>query len=195
MKNRFDIILACILAMLLSSCTSGPDYASVKASGALMPSPGKGMVLIYRTPGFVSAAYKPYLYADGSELPARLARGGFYSLELTPGQHTLAYSKMRGEATAKTQEQALLGAHVQGGMVGLATGMPVDYGMLGMGRLMETTALNEDIIGRLKFGLNIQVQSGQTLYVYMGGAGGNLAVAETSEAEVDIMDCKWLNPK
>ena len=177
MKTRIQIILVSLFAVLLSSCASGPDYASTKAAGALTPSPGNGMVLIYRTAGFVSAAYKPYIYANGALLPARLQRGGFYSLEAAPGPLLLAYSKEKGESTAATKTNAVIQGIVFGGVVGGAL------------------APMADVESRRRVGLPIQVLPGQTHYVTMGGAGGDLSVADRIEAEEEIIDCKWLNPK
>ena len=178
MKSRIYLtLLASIFAIMLSSCAGGPDYASAKSSGSLTPRAGKGMVLIYRTPGFVSAAYKPYLYANGSELPARLQRGGFYSIEASPGPLQLAYSKVKGESTATTRTNAVIQGVFYGGIVG---------GFLAPGA---------DVSSRRKVGMQVQVLSGHTHYVTMGGAGGDLRAADPAEAEDEIAECKWLNPK
>ncbi|MBL9131484.1 MAG: hypothetical protein JNG86_09815 [Verrucomicrobiaceae bacterium] len=165
-----------IIASILSSCAGGTSYDDVKASGALAPKAGRGMVVIYRTPGFVSAAYKPYLYANGAELPARLARGGFYSLEVPAGPLQLAHSKQRGESTAATKTMAVVGGVLFGGVVGGALAVPAD------------------IEQHRKVGLSLQVQPGQTHYVAMGGAGGDLYVVPREEAEEELPECNWLNP-
>lgn len=177
MNLRIPLTIAVsLLSILLSNCAGGPDYASVKAAGSLTPRPGKGMVLIYRTAGFVSAAYKPYLYANGVQLPARLQRGGFYSMEAAPGPLQLAYSKEKGESTAATKTNAVIQGIVFGGIVG---------GVL---------APHADVASRRKVGLQVQVLPGQTHYVTMGGAGGDLSVADPTEAEEEITECRWLNP-
>lgn len=168
--------ILCLCTLILSSCAGGTPYASVKASGALNPAPGKGMVLIYRTPGFVSAAYKPYLYANGAELSARLARGGFYSIEAPPGELNLAHSKQRGESTAGTKTAAVISGVLLGGVVGGALAVPAD------------------IDQHRKVGLRVTVVAGQTVFVAMGGAGGNLYVVPREEAEEEIEECHWLNP-
>lgn len=176
MKQAFNLLALCVCISVLSSCAGGPDYSNAKASGALEPRNGKGMVLIYRTPGFVSAAYKPFLYANNVELSARLARGGFYSYEAPPGPLQLAHSKQRGESTASTKTQAVIAGVLLGGVVGGALAVPAD------------------IEQHRKVALNVNVIPGRTHYVVMGGAGGNLSEASREEAEEEIVECKWLNP-
>jgi hypothetical protein len=170
------VVAAVFCATLMVSCAGGPSYSEVKSSGALQPRAGKGMILIYRTPGFVSAAYKPYLYANGVELPSRLPRGGFYSLEAPPGLMNLAYSKEQGESTTATKMKAT----VAGGIL---------YGGLG-----ATMGYYGDIAAHRKVGLPIQVRPNETRYVVMGGAGGDLEEATKEDAESDLESCHWLNP-
>lgn len=176
MKRVLKLLTVIVTVSGLSSCAGGTSYSDAKASGALEPRNGKGMVLIYRTPGFVSAAYKPYLYANNVELSARLARGGFYSYEASPGPLQLAHSKQRGESTASTKTQAVIAGVLLGGVVGGALAVP------------------SDIEQHRKVALNLNILPGQTHYVVMGGAGGNLSVAPREEAEEEITECKWLNP-
>ena len=175
-KRIYLTLAASIIAILLSSCAGGQDYSSVKASGALTPRPGKSMVLIYRTPGFVSSAYRPYLYANGVELPARLQRGGFYSMEVNPGHLNLAYSKQQGESTAATKTKAIIAGAIFAGGIGAALAVPTD------------------IDQHRKVGLQVQALPNRTHYIVMGGAGGDLSEAEPSEAEEEIPECRWLNP-
>lgn len=198
-KQIYHSIAAAICVSLFSACAGGTPYSEAKNSGALAPRNGKGMVLIYRTPGFVSAAYKPYLYVNGVELPSRLPRGGFYSFEATPGPLTVAYSKVRGESTAATQQQAASEMRMSGALMDTSLRLqghaPLDYGALGLGTLYNSSAAaaNDQIIRR-KVGLNIQVQPGRTNYVYMGGAGGDLHEASQETGEEEIESCHWLNP-
>ncbi len=177
MKNRIYLTLAAsLLAILLSSCAGGQDYSSVKASGALTPRPGKSMVLIYRTPGMMGVALKPYLYANGAELPSRLQRGGFYSMEVNPGLLQLATSEQQGESTAASKTKSVVAGVLLGGGIGAAFAVPMD------------------IAAHRKNGLQVQALAGQTHYIVMHGAGGKLSEAEPSEAEEEITDCHWLNP-
>ena len=184
MKSRILLSLAALVCSFLASCAGGQTYSDVKSTGALTPRNGNGMVLIYRTSGMVSAAYKPYLYADQVLLPARLARGGFYSYEAKPGPLSLAYSKVLGESTPETRAKArvtnMVGGAIVAGPLGAVLGAAIAGGA--------------DIDSRRRVALNITVLPGQTHYVYMGGAGGDLQVATPEEAEEDIEDCHWLNP-
>lgn len=183
MKNPL-LLLTAMLCSLLASCASGPDYSSVKASGALSPHKGKGMVLIYRSSGFVSAAYKPVIYINNVEQSARLARGGFMSYEASPGPLHLAHSKVAGDSTSETRTKAVVGNAVVGAIV---------LGPVGAA-LGGSMAVSGDIDAHRKVGLDIVVRPNETHYVVMGGAGGPLESVPKEEGEEDIVDCHWLNP-
>ena len=178
--------LAAAVCSLLASCSGsgGQKYSEVKSAGALTPHNGKGMVLIYRTPGFVSSAYKPYIYANHELLSARLARGGFYSYEAAPGHLNVEYSKQLGDSTSKTKTQAVVGNVVIGALVAGPVGAAVGAGL--------ASGIDKD--QHRKVGLDIEVLPGHTHYVYMGGAGGDLKLATAEEAEDEIVQCHWLNP-
>ncbi len=165
-------IAVVICGALLAGCASGPQYSDVKKSGAITPHNGKGMVLLYRTPGFVGAAYKPYVYANQGLL-GQLPRGGFYSYEAAPGPLNLAFSSALGESTAKTKAGAALRGALFGG---------------GIGAIIEGMG---DSAAHRKNGLDISVLPNQTHYIVMGG---RLKEVSKEEGEDDIADCAWLNP-
>lgn len=191
MKKTPYITILILCVTFLAGCASGPEYPAVKKSGALTPHQGKGMVLIYRTNGFASKAYRPYIYVNQSELLGRLVRGGFYSYEANPGLLNVAYNEAEGDSTEETRSRAtrnyILGSALMPGQ-GLVGGA-FDV-LTGMAKPKQA-----DIIAHNKIGLNIQVLPGQTHYIFMGGNGGNLKATTQEEAEDEIEGCSWLNPQ
>jgi hypothetical protein len=185
MKNStLMFLLTAASVLMLTGCAGGPQFSDVKKSGVLEPHNGKGMVLIYRTPGFVSAAYKPYLYVNQVEQPSRLSRGGFYSYEAAPGLLHLAYSKQPGESTSETRTRAVVGGVVAGALIAGPVGAAV---MGGLGA-------PADIEQHRKVGLDLNIFPRETRYVAMGGAGGPLKEVPKADAEEEIESCHWLNP-
>lgn len=170
-------VLTLSCASMLLSCASGPAYADVKASGALTPHAGKGMVLIYRTPGFAASGTKPYLQANGVELSAQLARGGFFSYEASPGPLQLAHSGMSGESTQETKNRAIVGGVLTGGILGGALAVPLD------------------IEAHRKIGMTVRVLPGHTHYVMMDRLDRPMTETPRDDAEEEITECKWLNPQ
>lgn len=181
MKNQIYLpIAAAFLSMLLVGCASGPDYTSVKASGALTPRAGKGMVLIYRSKGLAASGTKPYIYVNQSQMPSRLARGGFYSYEAASGPLHLAHSFAEGESTAETKKSAAIEGFFSAGALGaaLAPGMDID--------------------AHRKVAITVQVQSGQTHYVFMDRLDRPLSEVpkdKVEDAEAELTECHWLNPR
>ena len=170
-------LLAILCAVLLSNCASGPSYADVKASGALTPHAGNGMVLIYRTPGVAASGTKPYLQANGSELSVKLARGGFYSYEAQTGPLQLSHSGLAGESTSETKTKAAIWGGLSSGILGAALAVPMD------------------ITAHRKIGLNLQVFSGSTHYVVMNRIDRAMSEVTQKQAEEEISKCRWLNPR
>lgn len=184
-KRIYLLVAASFISILLASCASGgPDFASVKASGALTPKAGKGMVLIYRSKGLAASGTKPYIFVNQRQMPSRLARGGFYSYEAVPGPLHLAHSFAEGESTAQTKRNAVIGGIVSAGILGAALASPL--------------AIPMDIEAHRKVAITVQVQPGQTHYIVMGRLDRPLSEVpndEVEDAKAELTECHWLNPR
>ena len=183
MKNHTLLSIAtAICASLLSSCAHGPKYPDVKKSGALTPHKGNGMVLIYRTPGFVGAADPgQYVYANHDVLLGRLPRGGFYSYEAAPGALNLMCTAEKGESTGKTKTKSALGGALSGGLVAGPVGVVVGSAL----------ALAGDSSAHRKHGIDIEVVPEQTHYFTIDAV---LEPVSNEKGEDQIQGCHWLNP-
>lgn len=175
MKSPARLLLAAAAAVL-SSCAGGQKFAESKSTGAVAPKNGKGLVLIYWEPGFVSAAFKPYIYVNGAQLPQRLRRGGFITQDVQPGMNDFAFSQSPGESTSKTKTQAVVGGILLSGVVGGAM------------------AVSSDIKAHSKHGIALNILPNETHYVQMVGAGGKLQEVPKATGEQQIQSCHWLNP-
>ena len=175
MKHRIYIsILSVLCETLFSGCVSGPEYSDTMKSTALTPHDGKGMVIVYWTPGFVSAACRMPIYVNGVMI-GKLRRGGFYSFEAIPGQINVAYSKVEGESTDKTKTESAIGGVLTSGIIG---------------GILNASLDNE---AHRKVGVIVNVVANQTTYVRMDNAGPPLSAVSKEQGDGEIGRCHWLN--
>lgn len=158
---------AALISCSLVNCASGPGNSTASVPSALVPSPGKGMLVVYREPGLAGAASKPFIWVDGVKLPGQLARGGYYTLQASPGSHTVVFS---WKDHPRTSGEMVRDAVLTGG-AGLILGG----------------------LGHEKISFTLNVSAGATHYVLMDGR--EFSEVSKEEGEEVVRDCRWLNPQ
>lgn len=156
------------------------------------------MVMIYRTPGIAASGTKPYLQINNTELPARLARGGFYSYAAPAGPLLVSHSSGSSGAKPLTRDRAEMGATLVAGLINLSNGVRsngmVDLSPLSLGGGLVADAMSTDVLSRRQNSMTLQVVPGEMYYLIMGRIDRPLTVVPREEAEEEITGCRWLNP-
>lgn len=159
--------LLALCSLVLSSCAGGSSWDGDALSRATTPSPGKAMIVVYRTPGLAGKLSKPYIWINGRKMPGQLARGGFYAHEVSAGPAQVIFSWRDGMPSAgRTAVTALVSGPLAAGL---------DY-----------------VLGHEKISCVVQAQPGTTHYVLMDGV--RLSEVTKEEGEEEIAECALLNP-
>ena len=162
--------LAVLSIVLLTGCASGRLYTDAKNSGVLAPPAGRGLALIYFTPGFAGGGQRIKIYANDQPLLTPLRRGGFYDYDAEPGQ--VLFSTTPGS-----------GSQVEDIAVGTVLAGPVG-------------AVAAAQRGYKKDQTILYVEPNQIYYLELrnGFWREYLEKVSTADGEKGIRDCHWLNP-
>ena len=178
-----SVLTVIITAATVAGCASGPMYQDIKKTGALTPSKGKGMVIVFITPYGIGgngagAQHDFYIFANNVPLPGRLPAGCFYSYEVAPGPLNIAASERKEAASAGDEAASGIGGALTAGVFGAVMGV-------------ESAHHAGD-----RNGVDILVGPDQTYYLEAnyGAFAAKLREDPPEKAERYMKHCRWINP-